>query len=66
MKSGNYKLPLITTIIFLVIGIVLLVVGFFNEIVSWLWKYGLVLLAVTIPIIITIVHKIVSKKIDNM
>ena len=67
MKSGNSnKAPLIITLAFLLAGVVMLIIGFFNEIVSWLWKYGLVVIAVSLPIAIMIIHKIISKKIKDL
>ena len=63
--SKNVSILIISGI-FALAGTVCLIIGFFNDIVSWLKEFGLAMLVILLPIIAFIIHTIRSKKIKEM
>lgn len=68
-KSNNMKgkiSVLWTTLIFTIIAIALLIIGYHNQIVHWMMTMGIVILMIAVPIAVTIVYLIVKRKIEEM
>ena len=64
-SKGNISI-LGTTLGFLVLGIVLLIIGCQDNVIPWLKTTGIVLLVLAIPAIICLVHNIIIEKIKDM
>ena len=52
--------------LFAIIGIILIIIGFYNDIVSWLVQFGIVLLVISAPILLFIIYLLIKKKIEDM
>lgn len=57
---------IVTTIIFLIIGIILLIVGYGNEFLNWLKTFGVVILVISLPILVTCLGIIINNKIKEL
>lgn len=64
-SKGNISI-LGTTLGFLVLGIVLLIIGCQEHVLTWLKTTGIVLLVLAIPVLIFMVHNIIIEKIKDM
>lgn len=72
---ANYNKPngsnknigaVIITIVFAIIGIACLVIGYRNEIVSWMKTFGIVILVLTSPLIVFLLYKFIMNKIKDI
>lgn len=64
-SKGNISI-LGTTLGFLILGIVLLIIGCQDNVIPWLKTTGIVLLVIAVPVLIWMVHSIVIEKIKDM
>ena len=68
-KTDNMKgkiSVLWTTLIFTILAIVLLIIGYHNTIVSWFMTMGIVILVICIPVAVSIIYLIVKRLIEEM
>ena len=64
-KSKVGSLSIVTCSLLLV-GIILVIIGFRTEISSWVKTFGLAFIVCAIPLIIFVVFRIINKKIKEM
>lgn len=57
---------LVVTLIFLILGIVCIVIGFKNDIVSWMKTFGIAVCVLASPIIIFIIFRFIMSKIERL
>lgn len=56
----------LTTLIFIILGIVLILLGTFNQVVSWLKTFGIAFLVCACPLVIWVIYRVVNNKIKEM
>ena len=56
----------ITTAVLVVLGVILLIVGFNTKIGLWLQRSGIVLLVCAVPFLLGIVYTIINNKLKEM
>jgi len=64
-KNQKAMAVIIVTAVFLVIGIVLAIIGYRNEIIHWLGTTGLALAAISAIPFIAVSYKLIMKKINS-
>lgn len=66
--NGNNKNigAVILITVFAIIGIACLVIGWRNEIVSWLKTFGIVILVITSPLVVYLLYKFIMNKIKDI
>lgn len=64
-SKGNISI-LGTTLGFLILGIILLIIGYKDNVLPWLKTTGIVLLVIAVPVLIWMVHGIIIEKIKDM
>jgi Na+/melibiose symporter-like transporter len=64
-SKGNISI-LGTTLGFLIIGIILVIISYGENVIPWLKTTGIVLLVIAVPVLIWIVHNIIIEKIKDM
>lgn len=64
-SKGNISV-LATTLVFLVLGIVFLVISYHNQVLPWLKTTGIALLVIAVPILLWVLHNVIIKKIKDM
>ena len=64
-SKGNISI-LGTTLGFLILGIILLIIGYKDNVLPWLKTTGIVLLVIAVPVLIWMVHSIIIEKIKDM
>lgn len=68
-KEKNHKKSVISTIItlsFLLIGIALFIVGYYNEMLSWVKDCGVVIICLSVPAVVFIVYLLINGKVKRM
>lgn len=68
-KTDNMKgkiSVLWTTLIFAILAVVLLIIGYHNEVVHWMMTMGIVILVISVPISISIIYLLIKRKIEEM
>lgn len=65
-KANKSVGMIIVTLIFIIIGIVCIIIGFKNDIVSWMKTFGIVVCVMLSPIVVYLIYKLVMKKIDEL
>ena len=64
-KKVNWAL-IITMLSFVVIGSIMLLIGFHSNVLSFLKKFGLVIMVLALPIALWLLYDLVIKKIKEM
>ena len=66
--NGNNKNigMVVITIVFAIIGIVCFIIGYNNEIISWMKTFGIVILVLLLPLIVFLVYKFIIEKIKDI
>ena len=64
-SKGNISI-LGTTLGFLILGIILLIIGYKDNVLPWLKTTGIVLLVIAVPVLIWMAHSIIIEKIKDM
>ena len=66
--NGNKKniVLIIITALFLIIGTAFIVIGCWNDMLSWFKTFGIALLVLVSPLIIWFIYKFILKKIKDM
>ena len=57
---------LLVSSLFAIIGIILIIIGFYNYIVSCLVQFGIVLLVISATILLFIIYLLIKKKIEDI
>lgn len=57
---------IIITLIFALIGLVCIIIGYKNEVLNWLKTMGIVMVVVMMPVLIWFAFRLISKKIKEM
>lgn len=66
-KESNNNISIIkTTAVFVVLGLIFLIIGFFDGIAKWVKTCGIAFLIISVPFIIWIIYKVLMKKIKDM
>ena len=68
-KEKDHKKSIVLTIIsivFSIIGAILIVIGYHNEVVSWFKNAGVLIVCVCIPLLIYVVYKKINDNINRM
>ena len=68
-KEKDHKKSIALTIIsivFSIIGAILIVIGYHNEVVSWFKNAGVLIVCVCIPLLIYVVYKKINNNIKRM
>ena len=72
---ANYNKPngsnknigvIIIMAVFAIIGIACFIIGWRNEIVSWMKTFGIVIVVITSPLIVYLVYKFIMNKINKI
>lgn len=66
--NGNTKSigVIIITAVFAILGIICIIIGYKDEVLTWLSTFGIVLLVIASPILVYIIYQLVLKKIKDM
>lgn len=66
--NGNNKNigVIAVSLFFAIAGLILIIIGYQNEIVSWMKTFGIVVLVISTPIIVFVLYQIINKKIKDM
>ena len=68
-KEKDHKKSIALTIIsivFSIIGAILIVIGYHNEVVSWFKSAGVLIVCVCIPLLIYVVYKKINDKSEHL
>ncbi len=57
---------IIVTVIFAIIGLICIIIGYNVRILRWLKTFGIVSLALLSPVILFVIYKIIKDKIERM
>ena len=55
-----------TLVVFLVVGTTCAIIGFYNKIYNWLFKFGLAFLFLSLPLLLFLLYKLTMGKIKRM
>lgn len=64
-SNKNIGVVILITV-FAIIGIACLVIGWRNEIVSWLKTFGIVILVITSPLVVYLLYRFIMNKIKDI
>lgn len=62
-KSGSIA---IVCGIFIVIGIILIIIGYATQLADWIGKFGIAFVVLAVPVIAWIVYDVLKRKIKEM
>lgn len=65
-KKKKNMVMLIVTLVFAVIGITFLAIGFGDEALVWCKTFGLTILGLLSPLIVYLIFQFINKKVDDM
>lgn len=65
-KKKKNMVMLIVTLVFAVIGITFLAIGFGDEALVWCKTFGLTILGLLSPLIVYLIFRFINKKVDDM
>lgn len=66
--NGNKKSigVIIVTIVFAIIGLAFLLIGYWNDVIPWMKTFGIVILVLVSPILIFVIFKTIIKRVKEM
>lgn len=56
----------LVTLIFIILGVALVLIGAYSQVVSWLKTFGIAFLVCACPLVIWVIFKVINKKIKEM
>lgn len=57
---------IIVTIVFVILGLIFLLIGYNVRVLSWMKTFGIVILVLLSPVVAFIIYKIIIKKVKDM
>lgn len=65
-KNKANLIVLIVTLVFAVLGVTFLIIGFGDEALVWARTFGLTILGLLLPLIVYLIFQFINKKVDDM